>query len=136
MQKIIHRLTVGTKRLITKLEEFDPTVQRSQKYLFHIDPTCDRLVDSRTRVERQLGRARRTVKRFGYPDLPANANYRYLHPADVYLRDKWLEVGNVIEEQLPPPTTETHSRTLLSKNMGSNRMANGGSGGSLHLCHY
>ena len=31
MQKITHHLTVGTKRLITKLEEFDPTVQRSQK---------------------------------------------------------------------------------------------------------
>ena len=45
MQKLIHRLTVGTKRLITRLGEFDPTVQPSQKYLFHIDPTSNRLVD-------------------------------------------------------------------------------------------
>ena len=91
---------------MVKLEEFDTTVQKSQKYLFHIDPTCDRLVDSRgrTRVEHQLGRASRTVQRFGYPDLPANAHYRYLHPADVYLGDKWLEVGNVIKAQMSPPT--------------------------------
>jgi hypothetical protein len=106
MQKNIHRLTVSTKRLIVKLEEFDLTVHKSQKYLFHIDPTSDRLVDSRgrTRVEHQLGRARRTVQRFGYPDLLANATYKSLHPADVHLGDKWLMVGNVIKEQpLPPP---------------------------------
>ena len=100
MQKNIHRLTVGTKRLIVKLEEFDLTVQKSQKYLFHIDPTSYIFVDSRgrTMVEYQLGRARRTVQRFGYPDLPANASYRYLHPANVHLGDKWLMVGNVIKE--------------------------------------
>ena len=105
MQKIIHRLTVGTKRLIIKLEEFDPTVQRSQKHLFHIDPTSDKLVDSRgrTTVEHQLGYARRTVQRFGYPDLPTNATYIRLHPADVHLGDKWLMIGNVIKYQPPPP---------------------------------
>ena len=102
-KKNMHRLTVGTKRLIFKLEDFDPTVQKSQKYLFHIDPTSDRLIDNqgRTRVEHQLGRARRTVQRFGYPDLPANANYRHLNPADVHLGDKWLMVGNVIKDQPP-----------------------------------
>ena len=137
MQKLIHRLTVSTKRLLVKLEEFDLTVQKSQKYLFHIDPTSDRLVDSRgrTRVEHQLGRASRTVKKFGYPDLPANATYRYLNPADVNLGDKWLMVGNDIEAQIPPSTTKIQSHTLLSKNMGSNRMADGGSSGSLHFCH-
>ena len=97
---------MGTKQIIVKLEEFDLTVQKSQKYLFHIDPTSDRLGDSRgsIRVKHQLGRTRRTVQRFGYPDLPTTANYRYLHPADVHLGDKWLMVGNVIKEQpLPPP---------------------------------
>ena len=34
MQKFIHHLMVGTKRLIIRLGEFDPTVQPSQKYLF------------------------------------------------------------------------------------------------------
>ena len=115
MHKLIHRLTVSSKRLLVKLGDFDTKVQKSQKHLFHIDPTCDRLVDSRgrTRVENQLGCARRTVQRFGYPDLPANSQYRYLHPADVYLGDKWLEVGNVIKAQIPPSTTEAHSIALL-----------------------
>jgi hypothetical protein len=36
MQKLIHRLTVGTKRLITRLGEFDTAVQPSQKYLFSL----------------------------------------------------------------------------------------------------
>ena len=100
MQKIIHRLTVGTKRLIIKLEEFDPTVQRSQKYLFRIEPTSDRLVDSRgrTRVEHQFGYSRRTVQRFGYPEFPANATYKRLHPADFHLGDNWFMVGNVIKD--------------------------------------
>ena len=104
MQKIIQCLTVGTKPLITKLEEFDPTVQRSQKYLFHIDPTSDRLVDrrGRTTVEHQLGYAKRTVQRFGYPDFPANATYKRHHPADVHLGNKWLMVGNVLKDQPPP----------------------------------
>ena len=67
MQKIIHRLTVGTKCLITKLEEFDPMVQRSQKYLFHIDPTSDRLVErrGRTTVKHQLGYAKQNVQHLG-----------------------------------------------------------------------
>ena len=110
MQKLIHRLTVGTKQLITKLQEFDPSVQRSQKYLFHIDPISDRLVDSqgRTTVEHKLGYARQTVQRFGYPDFPANATYNRLHPADFHLSDKWLRVGNVLKVQPPPPPCKKH----------------------------
>jgi hypothetical protein len=59
MQKLIHRITVGTKRLITQLEEFDPTVQPPRKELFYIDPTPTRLVDmrGRTTVEHKIASA-------------------------------------------------------------------------------
>ena len=87
MQKLIHRLTIGTKRLITRLGEFDPAVQPSQKYLFYIDPTSTRLVDmrGRTTVEHKLGSARRTTHKFGYPDYPVNETYKRLQPADAHL---------------------------------------------------
>ena len=57
MQKFIHRLVVGTKRLITRLGEFNTAVQPSQKYLFFIEPTSTRFVDmrGRTTVEHILG---------------------------------------------------------------------------------
>ena len=99
----VHRLYTANPA-VTKLGDFDPTVQRSQKYLFHIDPTSDRLVDMRGRitVEHKLGSAQKNTQRFGYPDYPANATYNHLQPADVHLGDTWLMVGNVLKD--PPPT--------------------------------
>ena len=90
MQKLINRLTIGTKRLITRLGDFDTAVQPSQKYLFFIDRTSTRLVDmrGRTTVEHILGSARRNIQHFSYPDYPANATYHRLQPADSHLGDK------------------------------------------------
>jgi hypothetical protein len=111
MKKLIHCLTVGTKRLINRLGEFDTTIQPSQKYLFFIDPTSTRLVNmrGRTTVEHILGSARQNIQHFDYLDFPANATYHRLQPADAHLGDTWITVGEVLKD--PPPLS--HAQGML-----------------------
>ena len=100
MHNLVYSLAVGNTCLITELVEFDAKVQRSQKYLFQIDPTSDCLIDTRfsttVTVEHRIGPTRRSrIRRFAYPDFPANATYYRLQPTNVQLGGKWLLVGNI-----------------------------------------
>ena len=47
MHNLVYSLAVGNTGIITELVEFNAKVQRSQKYLFQIDPTSDCLIDTR-----------------------------------------------------------------------------------------
>ena len=104
IRKLVYHLTIGKQIIITYLGDFNDMVQSSHKYLFHVDPTSDSLVDMWCHiiVEHKIGPTRRNrIRRFGYPDFPANERYTRL---------PCFLVGDVITA--PPPTPPAYNVVL------------------------